>query len=102
MGERDTLHAGDLTVLSYHTSGIHTRSNITVFIPELGIVFGRREFAEPENLRLEPGADPAIIARVLEDILASGKPVYYLIPGHGQPVENPNLKTGMEKLKGLE
>jgi glyoxylase-like metal-dependent hydrolase (beta-lactamase superfamily II) len=100
--ERDTLRAEGLTVLFYHTPGIHTRSNLTVFIPELGILFGRREFAQPTNLKLEPGADPKIIRKVLEDILALNKPIHYLIPGHGQAVENPDLKAALDRLKGLE
>jgi glyoxylase-like metal-dependent hydrolase (beta-lactamase superfamily II) len=102
VGERDTLHAGNLTILFYHTPGIHTRSNITVFIPELGIVFGRREFADASQLKLEPGADSKIIARVLDDILVLNKPIHYLISGHGQPVEDPDLKAGVERLKGMD
>jgi glyoxylase-like metal-dependent hydrolase (beta-lactamase superfamily II) len=100
-GDRDTLSAEGLTVLLYHTPGIHTRSNITVFIPKLGIVFGRREFAGTVQMKLEPGADPKIIARVLEEILASGKPIRYLIPGHGSPLADPDLKAGVERLKGM-
>jgi glyoxylase-like metal-dependent hydrolase (beta-lactamase superfamily II) len=101
VGERDTLRAGDLTVLLYHMPGIHTRSNLTVFIPELGIVFGRREFADLENLRLEPGADPLTIARVLEEILSSGRPVHFLVSGHGTPAESPDLTAAVEKLKKM-
>lgn len=97
-GERDTLRAGDLTILIYHTPSIHTRSNLTIFIPELGIVFGRREFSEPDKMKLEPGAEPAKIARVLEEVLASGKPVRYLISGHGDPIENPDLHIGLNSL----
>jgi glyoxylase-like metal-dependent hydrolase (beta-lactamase superfamily II) len=89
--ECDTLHIGDLTVILYHTPGIHTRGNLTIFIPELGIVFGRREFAGSGTIKLEPGADPSKISRVLENILAVGKPVRYLIPGHGEAIDNPNL-----------
>lgn len=100
-GERDTLSVGDLTILCYHTPGIHTRSNLTVFIPELGIVFGRWEFAGGGPVRLEPGADPSKIARVLEDILDSGKSIQYLIPGHGEAVEAPDLNTGIKQLKVL-
>jgi glyoxylase-like metal-dependent hydrolase (beta-lactamase superfamily II) len=99
--ERDTLRVDGLTVFLYHTPGIHTRSNLTVFIPELGIVFGRWEFADPAKMKLEPEADPMKIARVLEEILASDKPVRYLIPGHGSPVENPDLKAGAERLRGM-
>jgi glyoxylase-like metal-dependent hydrolase (beta-lactamase superfamily II) len=98
-GERDTLHVGNLTVLLYHTPGIHTRSNLTVFIPELGIVFGRREFADDGPIRLEPGADPVVIANVLEEILAPDKPVRYLIPGHGDAVPNPDLEAAVKRLK---
>jgi glyoxylase-like metal-dependent hydrolase (beta-lactamase superfamily II) len=98
-GERDTLSVGDLTILCYHTPGIHTRSNLTVFIPELGIVFGRREFAGGGPVRLEPGVDPEVIVRVLEDILDSGRTVHYLIPGHGDPIADPDLKAGGSGLK---
>ena len=100
--ERDTIRIGDLSVLIYHTPGIHTRSNITIFIPEMGILFGRRAFADIENLKLEKGADPLIIARVLEEILSSKKPVRYLIPGHYDPVENPDLKPAVEQLKRMQ
>jgi glyoxylase-like metal-dependent hydrolase (beta-lactamase superfamily II) len=102
VGDRDTLHVGDLTVLFFHTPGIHTRSNLTVFVPELGIVFGRREFAGNGPISLERGADTAKIVRVLEDILTSGKPVRYLIPGHGQPVADPDVKAGIKQLKVLD
>ena len=100
-GERDTLREGDLTFILYPTPGIHTRSNLTIYVPELGIVFGRWEFANPSNVKLEPGADPRLIAKVLDDVLAAGKPIHYLISGHGNPIENPDLKTGMEGLKGM-
>jgi glyoxylase-like metal-dependent hydrolase (beta-lactamase superfamily II) len=96
-GDRDTLAAGDLTFLLYHTPGIHTRSNLTVFVPELGIVFGRREFLDRAGMKLEPGADPAVIERVLEDIRSSGKPIRFLIPGHGQAIENPSLTKVIER-----
>jgi glyoxylase-like metal-dependent hydrolase (beta-lactamase superfamily II) len=90
-GERDTLHAGDLTFILYHTPGIHTRSNLTIFVPELGVVFGRWEFADRAKMKLEPGADPAVIERVLEDIRAVGYPVRFLVPGHGQAIADPVL-----------
>lgn len=101
VNERETVHAGNLTVLLYHTPGIHTRSNLTVFVPELGIVIGRSEYSNPGRIVLEPGADPAKIARVLEEILATGKPIRYLIPGHGDAIENPDLKPGIARLKGM-
>ena len=101
VNERETVHAGNLTVLLYHTPGIHTRSNLTVFIPELGIVIGRSEYSDPGRIVLEAGADPAKIARVLEEILATGKPIRYLIPGHGDAIENPDLKPGIARLKGM-
>ncbi len=99
--DRGKLRIGNLTVLLYHTPGIHTRSNLTVFVPELGILFGRIEFANPDQFALEPGADPRKIARVLEEVLAYGKPVRYLIPGHGGPVVDPDLKRAIERLKGM-
>jgi glyoxylase-like metal-dependent hydrolase (beta-lactamase superfamily II) len=101
-GERDTLSVGDLTVLFYHMPGIHTRSNMTLFIPELGIVFGRREFAYAAQMKLEPGADPQKIVRVLEDILSSGKSIRYLIPGHGEAIHNPDLNAGVKCLNGRD
>lgn len=97
----DILAVGDLTVLLYQTPGIHTRSNLTVFIEEQGIVFGRREFAGDGPISLERGADPIVIVRVLESILATGRPVRVLIPGHGDAVENPNLKLAAERLRGM-
>ncbi|MBN1895547.1 MBL fold metallo-hydrolase [bacterium] len=99
--DRDTLRAGELSLLFYHTPGIHTRSNITVFIPELGLLFARREFAGSGPFALESGADPEMIARVLKDILASGTHILYLIPGHGDPVANPGLKEAIRYLEGL-
>jgi glyoxylase-like metal-dependent hydrolase (beta-lactamase superfamily II) len=99
--DRDTLFIGDLTILIYRTPGIHTRSNLTAFIPELGIVFGRREFAGGGPVRLEPGADPRKVSRVLEDILSVGKPVRFLIPGHGEAVVNPDLTDAVKRLKGM-
>jgi len=100
--DRDTLRAGELSLLFYHTPGIHTRSNITLFVPELRLLFGRREFAGPGPISLEPGADPQIIARVLKDILASGTEIKYLIPGHGDPAGNPGLEETIRYLEGLK
>jgi glyoxylase-like metal-dependent hydrolase (beta-lactamase superfamily II) len=102
VGDRDTLRIGNLTVLLYHTPGIHTRSNLTVFIPELGVVFGRRDFAGGGPIQLEPGANPSKIARVLESILAAGKPVRYLIPGHGEAIAGPDLKDAIQRLKRMD
>ena len=102
VGDRDTLSVGDLTVLFYHMPGIHTRSNMTLFIPELGIVFGRREFAYAAQMKLEPGADPQKIVRVLEDILSFGKSIRYLIPGHGEAILNPDLNAGVKCLNGRD
>jgi glyoxylase-like metal-dependent hydrolase (beta-lactamase superfamily II) len=102
VGERDTLSAGDLTIVLYHTPGIHTRSNLTIFIPKLGIVFGRRDFAGGGPINLEPGADPLNISRVLESIRAAGKPIRYLIPGHGEAVEDPNLNDAIQRLKRMD
>lgn len=90
-GDRDTLKAGDLTFILYHTPGIHTRSNLTIFVPEPGILFGRRELMDRANMKLEPGGDPAVIDRVLEDIRRVGRPVRFLIPGHGGAVPDPAL-----------
>jgi glyoxylase-like metal-dependent hydrolase (beta-lactamase superfamily II) len=101
IGERDTLSAGDLTIVLYHTPGIHTRSNLTIFIPQLGIVFGRRDFAGGGPMALEPAADPSKIVRVLESILATGKPVLYLIPGHGEAIEDPDLSDAIQRLKRM-
>ncbi len=98
----DILAIGDLTVLLYHTPGIHTRSNLTIFMEELGIVLGRPEFAGNGPISLERGADASIIARVLRDILGSGSPVRYLIPGHGDAVENPNLDRAVVRLRGMD
>jgi glyoxylase-like metal-dependent hydrolase (beta-lactamase superfamily II) len=99
IGDRDTLRAGNLTLHVAHTPGVHTRSLITVFVPELGVVFARREFASSRPLVLEPGADPARIASVLEAVLGSGTPVRWLVPGHGDAVENPDLGAGLASLK---
>jgi glyoxylase-like metal-dependent hydrolase (beta-lactamase superfamily II) len=106
-GDRDTIHVGapdgaHLIVRLYHTPGIHTRSNLTIFMPELGVVFGRREFAGSGPIRLEPDADPAILIQVLEEILESGNPVRTLIPGHGSPIENPDLRGAVERLKEIQ
>jgi glyoxylase-like metal-dependent hydrolase (beta-lactamase superfamily II) len=102
MDRRGKLQAGNVEIRTYHTPGIHTRGNLTIFIPELGLVFGRREFTIPTGLKLEKDADPLIISQVLEEILLSGKPVHSLIPGHYGPVENPDFKPAIEKLKSMK
>jgi glyoxylase-like metal-dependent hydrolase (beta-lactamase superfamily II) len=102
MDRRGTLQAGNLEIRAYPTPGIHTRGNLTILIPELGLVFGRREFTIPTGLKLEKDADPLIISQVLEEILLSGKPVRYLIPGHYDPVENPDFQPAIEKLKSMK
>jgi len=88
---RDTLRAGDVSFILYHTPGIHTRSNVTILVPELGILFCRREFTDRATMKLEPGADPVIIEQVIQEINASAKPIQYLIPGHGAAIANPSL-----------
>jgi glyoxylase-like metal-dependent hydrolase (beta-lactamase superfamily II) len=102
MDRRGTLQAGNLEIWTYHTPGIHTRGNLTIFIPELSLVFGRREFTIPTGLKLENDADPLMISQVLEEILSSGKPIRYLIPGHYDPVENPDFKPAIKKLKSMK
>lgn len=102
VGERETLRLGDLSILLFHTPGIHTRSNLTIFIPELGILFGRREFSEASKITLEPEGDPKPIREVLEEIHKLNRPIRFLIPGHGQPIAAPDLKEAIEKLRGLE
>lgn len=102
VGERETLRLGDLSIILYHTPGIHTRSFLTIFIPELGLLFGRREFAEASKIKLEPGADPRPIRVVLEEIQKLKQPVRFLISGHGQPIATPDLNGAIEKLRGLE
>jgi glyoxylase-like metal-dependent hydrolase (beta-lactamase superfamily II) len=100
--ERYILRAGNLAVHIYHTPGIHTRSNVTIFIPELGVLLGRSEFANPAQLKLETGADPLNIVQVLETVLSSGKPVRHLIPGHGSPIENPDLRASVKRLRSMK
>ncbi len=99
IGDRGRIRAGNLTVLLFAMPGIHTRSNLAVFIPELGILAARREFADPAALKLEPGADPGLLAAVLEEILARKQPVRYLVSGHGKPLENPDLRPAIARLR---
>lgn len=99
--ERGSLRVGDLTLLLLQTPGIHTRSNLSILIPELGIVFGRSEFSALPRLALEPGADPEKIAGVLEAMLSYRSPVQFLISGHGPPIESPDLAAAATWLRAI-
>lgn len=99
--KRASLRVGDLTLLLFATPGIHTRSNLSILIPELGIVFGRSEFSILPRLALEPDADPGTIAGVLEEMLSYRAPVQFLISGHGPPIERPDLAAAATWLRAI-
>jgi len=101
IGDRETLRIGDLTCKLYHAPGLHTRSNLTIFIPELGLLFTRREFDGQGLPVLEAGVDLEKLIGSLEDIVGSNRPVKYILMGHGQPIADPDLRPALEFLKGL-
>jgi glyoxylase-like metal-dependent hydrolase (beta-lactamase superfamily II) len=99
--DREVLQVGDLSIGLYHVPGLHTGSNLTVYVPELGLLFTRREFQRGSLPVLEPGIDMAKLIASLDAVRASGRPVRYLVPGHGDPVENPDLGVAMAYVRTL-
>jgi glyoxylase-like metal-dependent hydrolase (beta-lactamase superfamily II) len=92
---------GDLSLRLYHVPGLHTRTNLTIYVPELGLLFTRREFQQGSLPILEPGLDLGKLIRSLEDVLASGRPVSHIMVGHGEPVNNPDLNVPLTYLRTL-
>ena len=99
--DRMVLQFGDLAVRFYHVPGLHARTNLTVFVPDLGLLFTRREFDGKTLPVLETGVDLAKLTESMEDIRRSNMPVRYLIPGHGQYVEDPDLSIPLAYLLSL-
>ncbi|MBE0664910.1 MAG: MBL fold metallo-hydrolase [Chrysiogenales bacterium] len=102
VGDRETFASGDLTCKLYHVPGLHTRSNLTIFIPELGLLFTRREFNGQELPILREGIDLDKLIGSLEDILAGGKPLKFILAGHYQPIADPDLRPALNYLKILK
>jgi glyoxylase-like metal-dependent hydrolase (beta-lactamase superfamily II) len=100
--DRDVLSIGNLTIKLYHVPGLHTRSNLTVFVPELGLLFTRREFQQGLLPVLEKGADLSKMISSLQDILDSKTKIKYLVVGHGQPIADPDIQPSLSYLKALE
>jgi glyoxylase-like metal-dependent hydrolase (beta-lactamase superfamily II) len=96
-----TLEVGNLTFKLYHVPGLHTRSNLTIYVPELGLVFTRRNFHQKYLPTLETGVDMDKLIHSLEDILSYKKPIKFIMPGHGDPLPNPDLTIPAAYLKRL-
>jgi|GEM_PF-1392970 len=96
-----TLTVGDLIFKLYHVPGLHTRSNLTIYVPELGLVFTRGNFHQKYFPTLEAGVDMAKLVHSLEDILSYKKPVKFIMPGHGDPLPDPDLTISLAYFKRL-
>jgi cyclase len=96
-----TLEVGDLTFKLYHVPGLHTRSNLTIYVPELGLVFTRRNFHQNDLPTLETGVDMDKLIHSLEDILSYKKQVKFIMPGHGNPLPDPDLTISTAYFKRL-
>lgn len=105
IGDRDSIHIGNLDVKLYHAPGLHTRSYLIISIPQLGLCFTRKEFHQNYKPVFEAGADiPAVVPKLiasLEDILSTGKPVNTLVVGHFDPLPNLDLTVALKYLKTL-
>jgi cyclase len=96
-----TLKVGDLTFKLYHVPGLHTRGNLTIYVPELGLVFTRINFHQKYFPTLEEGVDMNKLIHSLEDILSYEKPVKFIMPGHGNPLPDPDLTIPAAYFKRL-
>jgi len=101
VGDHEILRVGDLSIGLYHVPGLHTRSNLTIHVPDLGLLFTRREFQAGSLPVLETGVDLGKLTGSLDAVLASGQPVRAILVGHGQPVEDPDLKVPLTYLRTL-
>lgn len=99
--DKYTLKVGDLNFKLYHVPGLHTRSNLTIYVPELGLVFTRRDFHQKYLPILEAGVDMDKLIHSLEDILSHEKPVEFIMVGHGNPLPDPDLSIALSYLKHL-
>jgi glyoxylase-like metal-dependent hydrolase (beta-lactamase superfamily II) len=100
--DRLELTVGDLTLRLLHAPGLHTRSNLTVHVPELGLVFTRRSFHHTRFPRLEEGVDLKKLIAGLEEIVGDEHPVQYIIRGHGDPLSEPRLSVALAYLNELQ
>jgi glyoxylase-like metal-dependent hydrolase (beta-lactamase superfamily II) len=101
VADRETLRVGDLSIGLYHVPGLHTRTNLTIHVPELGLLFTRREFNKGSLPILESGLDMTKLIGSLEAVQATARPVRYLVCGHGDPAENPDLAAPLAYLRLL-
>jgi cyclase len=101
IGDKKNMRIGSLTFKFYHVPGLHTRSNLTIYIPELGLIFTRSSFHHNSLPRLELGVDMYKLLGSLEDVLSHGKAMKYIIPGHGDPDPDPDLWVPLRYLKNL-
>jgi glyoxylase-like metal-dependent hydrolase (beta-lactamase superfamily II) len=100
--DRLELSVGDLTLRLLHAPGLHRRSNLTIHVPELGLVFTRRSFHHTRLPRLEEGVDLEKLIAGFEEIAGDAHPVQYIIPGHGSPLPEPKLSVALGYLKELQ
>ena len=96
-----TLKVGDLSFKLYHVPGLHTRSNLTIYVPELGLVFTRVNFHQKYFPTLEAGVNMNKLNHSLKDILSYKKPIKFIMPGHGNPLPKPDFTISMAYFKRL-
>lgn len=99
--DRTELKLGDLTLLLFHAPGLHTRSNLTIWVPELGLMITRREFAGNAQPVLESGVDLAKLIAGFGEIASGPTPLAWCIPGHGDPLQSPQLTAPLAYLRAL-
>lgn len=99
--DRAELKAGDLTIRLYHAPGLHTRGNLTIWVPELNLIFTRREFGAGAVPVLESGVDLPKLVSGFAGIQEAKTPLLWNIPGHGDPQPSPVLDVPLNYLRAL-
>jgi glyoxylase-like metal-dependent hydrolase (beta-lactamase superfamily II) len=102
VGDSEELKIGKLTFKLYHVPGLHTRSNLTIHVQEMGLIFTRHNFHHTQLPRLETGVEMDKLINSLEDILSHRKPVNHILVGHGSPLTDPKLEVALAYLKELQ
>jgi glyoxylase-like metal-dependent hydrolase (beta-lactamase superfamily II) len=102
VGDSEEITIDKLTFKLYHVPGLHTRSNLTIHVQELGLVFTRHNFHHTQLPRLETGVEMDKLIGSLEDILSCRKPVKHILVGHGSPLSDPKLEVALAYLEELQ